>query len=80
MLIASLTKPITGVCIATLIQQGKLRFDTTLGELLPSRFGEPRDARLRTVTVAHLLTHGADYYSSGAGGRRSSRHWPGSCP
>jgi CubicO group peptidase (beta-lactamase class C family) len=56
-LIASLSKVITGACTVTLIQQGKLRFDSTLGDLLPQKYGEPRDPRLRTVTVAQLLTH-----------------------
>ena len=56
-LIASLSKAITGACTATLIQQGRLRFDTPLGEVLPQRYGEPRDSRLRTVTIAQLLTH-----------------------
>src|SRR5262245_36374250 len=60
-LIASLTKPITAVCIATLIQQGKLRLDSTLGEWLPRRYGEPRDPRLLKVTVAQLLTHRAGF-------------------
>lgn len=56
-LIASLSKAITGTCTVTLIQQGKLRFDAPLGELLPPRYGKPRDPRLRTVTIAQLLTH-----------------------
>jgi CubicO group peptidase (beta-lactamase class C family) len=56
-LIASLSKAITGACTATLIQQGNLRFDTTLGELLPARYGEPRDPRLQAMTIAQLLTH-----------------------
>jgi CubicO group peptidase (beta-lactamase class C family) len=60
-LIASLTKPITGVCAALLIQQGKLRFESTLGEWLPRRYGNPRDPRLLAVTVAQLLTHRAGF-------------------
>ena len=60
-LIASLTKPITGVCAALLIQRGKLRFDSTLGEWLPRRYGDPRDPRLLGVTVAQLLTHRAGF-------------------
>jgi CubicO group peptidase (beta-lactamase class C family) len=59
-LLASLSKAITAVCTTTLIRQGKLRFDTPLGEILaraPARYGEPRDPRLRTVTIAQLLTH-----------------------
>jgi len=60
-LIASLTKPITSVCTAMLIQQDKLRFDSTLGEWLPKRYGRPRDPRLLKVTVAQLLTHRAGF-------------------
>ena len=60
-LIASLTKPITSVCTAMLIQQGKLRFDSTLAEWLPKRYGNPRDPRLLKVTVAQLLTHRAGF-------------------
>jgi CubicO group peptidase (beta-lactamase class C family) len=60
-LIASLTKPITGVCTALLIQRGKLGFDSTLGEWLPRRYGDPRDPRLLAVTVAQLLTHRAGF-------------------
>ena len=63
-LIASLSKAITAACTVMLIQQGKLRFDMTLGELIeraPARFGEPRDARLRAATVAQLLTHRAGF-------------------
>ena len=60
-LIASLSKAITSVCVATLVQEGKVRLDTPLGELLGRRYGPPRDARLRTVTVEQLLTHRAGF-------------------
>ena len=63
-LLASLSKAITATCTVTLIQQGKLRFDTPFGELLDrgvKRYGEPRDARLRKATVEHLLTHRAGF-------------------
>ncbi len=63
-LIASLSKAITATCTATLVQQDKLRFDTPFGELLDrgaKRYGEPRDPRLRTVTVEQLLTHRAGF-------------------
>jgi CubicO group peptidase (beta-lactamase class C family) len=66
-LIASLSKAITGVCTATLIQQGKLRLDSPLGELLErgaKRSREPRDPRLRAVTVGQLLTHRAGFSRS----------------
>lgn len=59
-LLASLSKPITAVCVTTLIRQGALRFDTPLGDVLaraPARYSEPRDARLRAVTIGQLLSH-----------------------
>jgi CubicO group peptidase (beta-lactamase class C family) len=63
-LLASLSKAITATCTVTLIQQGKLRFDTPFGELLDrgvARHGEPRDARLRTATIDQLLSHRAGF-------------------
>ena len=49
-LIGSMSKPITGVCIATLIRDGKLAFTTPLREALAGffrRHGPPADRRLR---------------------------------
>lgn len=62
--LASLSKAITAVCIARLVDQGRLRFDDRLGSLLPAlpSAHPPRDARVRAITVAQLLTH-----SSGLG-------------
>jgi CubicO group peptidase (beta-lactamase class C family) len=57
--LASNSKAITAVCIATLIQDGRLRLDTTLGAALP-KF-EPSDARLKSVTIEQLLTHRGGY-------------------
>ena len=48
-LIGSMSKPITGVCIATLIRDGKLTFTTPLREALAGffrRHGAPADRRL----------------------------------
>lgn len=59
-LLASLSKMITGVCVATLIRDGKLDFDTTMRDALSGFFarnGEPADPRFLDVTVAQLLTH-----------------------
>src|ERR1043166_3891559 len=60
--LASLSKAITGACIATLIRDGKLAFDTPLSVSLKTFFaanGQPADTRLGNVTVAQLLTHRA---------------------
>jgi len=56
----SMSQPITGVCIAILVQEGKLALDDPVGKLLASvlaKHGEPGDERLRGVTVAQLLAH-----------------------
>ena len=58
--IASLSKAITAVCIARLIDDGRLSFTTTLGSVLAPRFaelGEPVDPRLKSITIEQLLTH-----------------------
>lgn len=60
--LASLSKAITGACVATLIRDGKLSFETPLGSALPKVMsGGEGDARLRRVTVAQLLTHRGGY-------------------
>ena len=59
-LIGSMSKPITGVCIATLIRDGKLTFTTPLRDALAGffrRHGAPADRRLLDVTIEQLLMH-----------------------
>ncbi len=61
---ASLSKAITGVCIATLIERGTLAFDTPVSQALArtlSRTGRPVDPRLLQVTVSELLVHRAGF-------------------
>jgi CubicO group peptidase (beta-lactamase class C family) len=61
-LIASLSKAITGACVATLIRDGKLAFTTPLRAALPQffkQYGAPLDRRLYQVTVEELLVHRA---------------------
>jgi CubicO group peptidase (beta-lactamase class C family) len=58
--IGSLSKAITAACVATLIQAGKFDFDSRLEQVLAGYFrdyGEPRDARIRAITIEQLLTH-----------------------
>jgi CubicO group peptidase (beta-lactamase class C family) len=60
--IASLSKAITGVCIARLVEAGRLSFTTTLGSVLAktfARLGQPADARFKTITIEQLLLHRA---------------------
>lgn len=61
-MIGSLTKLITGMAVAILIQQGKLTLQTKLGDLLDPYFrarGKTLDDSLREVSVERLLTHTA---------------------
>jgi CubicO group peptidase (beta-lactamase class C family) len=62
--LASLSKAITGACIATLVRDGKLGFETPVSQALArfiATYGKPRDPRLADVTVAQLLTHRAGF-------------------
>jgi len=59
-LLASLSKAITGRCVSLLVANGRLRLDSTVGDVLAPFFrqhGEPADARLKVVTVEQLLAH-----------------------
>src|SRR4029079_3569647 len=59
-MIASLSKPITGACVATLVRDNKISLTTRIREALPRffrRYGTPTDPRLEKVTVEELLVH-----------------------
>jgi CubicO group peptidase (beta-lactamase class C family) len=63
-LLASLSKSITGQCVAELIASGRLRFETAVGEALRPFFsahGEPADRRIKSATIAQLLEHRAGF-------------------
>jgi CubicO group peptidase (beta-lactamase class C family) len=67
-MIASLSKPITGACVATLIDDGKLSFTTRLRNSLSGffrRYGAPADRRLEAVTVEQLLVHRSGLMGNG---------------
>lgn len=57
--VASLSKAITGVCIARLTDDRRFTYQSQIGTLIPSYFASnpPADSRARQVTVAQLLTH-----------------------
>ena len=58
--IASLSKAVTGLCILRLVEQGRLRFESTIGDVLGGalrRRGAQVDQRFRNTTLAQLLTH-----------------------
>ena len=60
--IASLSKAITAICIAQLVDSGRLSFTTPLGSVLGrtfARLGQPVDPRFRTITIEQLLKHRA---------------------
>ncbi len=62
--VASLSKAVTGVCIAGLIERGRLSFDTPLSQALArtlARVGPPTDRRLLAVTISELLVHRAGF-------------------
>lgn len=59
-LLASVSKAITGVCVGTLVDAGKLTFETPVGTALGQFFqrnGEPADARIKEATIAAVLSH-----------------------
>lgn len=67
-LLASLSKAITAACVATLVDDGKLEFDTTVGSALGGffqRHGAPADLRLMGATIGALLSHRAGFGRSG---------------
>ena len=60
--LASLSKAVTALCVARLVEAGPLSFDTPLGTALAGTFarvGWPADARLREATIGQLLAHRA---------------------
>ncbi len=66
-LLASLSKPITGRCIARMIVENRLRLDTRMSDVLApffARFDKPADARVADITIAQLLDHRAGFAAS----------------
>ena len=66
-LLASLSKAITGACTATLVQRGKIGFDWPLSRALAKFFkenGRPADQRIERATIGQLLTHRAGFSSA----------------
>ena len=64
---ASLSKAITGACVATLVREGKPGFDWPLSRALAKFFkanGRPADERIERATIGQLLTHRAGFSSA----------------
>ncbi|MDR2571351.1 MAG: beta-lactamase family protein [Oscillospiraceae bacterium] len=59
--IASVTKTFAGIAIMKLVEDGVIRLDTTVGEILP-QFDSPP---FNSITLFHLLTHTSGMHSDG---------------
>ena len=69
--IASLSKAITGVCVAQIVDSGRLSFSAPLGSVLArtfARLGQPADPRFKAITVEQLLMHRAGLAREPKGG------------
>src|SRR3954470_18785711 len=69
--LASLSKAITGTCVATLVRDGRLTFDTPLSSALRKFFavqGPPLDSRIPAITIGELLMHRSGIAGAGSGG------------
>jgi len=71
--IASMTKPMTGVCVMILVEEGKLSLDAPFSDYLPEMKNlKLQDGSPAVITLRHLLTHtsgmaelaGSEAYSS----------------
>jgi len=75
-LLASLSKAITGACTASLVQRNLLGLDWALSRALAQYFavhGKPADSRVLQITIAQLLTHRAGFSSASDGEDHSTR-------
>jgi CubicO group peptidase (beta-lactamase class C family) len=54
--IGSDTKAMTALLAAMMVEEGKLRWDSTIGEIFPELL-EKMDPRLRSVTLQQILSH-----------------------
>jgi CubicO group peptidase (beta-lactamase class C family) len=65
--IGSCTKAMTATCVAGLVEQGKLRWDSTLAEVFPE-FNAKFHENLGSVTLEQLLTHRSGLPANGPWG------------
>jgi CubicO group peptidase (beta-lactamase class C family) len=54
---ASLSKPVFAYAVLKLVDAGKLDLDTPLTKYLPGTYDVGDDARLRSITARHVLSH-----------------------
>ncbi len=60
----SLSKPVTGLAILTLVQAGKLDLDAPIGKYIGAllqKYGPPADPRVPNATVRQVMTHMAGF-------------------
>src|SRR5687767_7875692 len=58
--IASMTKPLTGVCVMMLQDEGKLSVEDPIGKYIPELNDlKTKDGKSHVVTIRHILTHTA---------------------
>lgn len=55
--LGSCTKAMTATLIGTLVDEGKLTWDTRLAEVAPPEIVEKMDEEFQKITITHLLTH-----------------------
>jgi CubicO group peptidase (beta-lactamase class C family)/serine/threonine protein kinase len=75
-----LSHAITGLCVAALIGEGKLRLDDKLGKVLQpiyARVRRPADPRVDDIRVSDLLTHRSGWHRSGWVGKFTDGYVPG---
>lgn len=72
--IASMTKPMTGVCVMMLVEAGKLRLDAPISDYLPEMKNlSLSDGTPARITLKHLLTHTSGMAELPAGEAYSSK-------
>jgi CubicO group peptidase (beta-lactamase class C family) len=85
--IASMTKPVIGVSIMMMVEEGKLRLNDPVSRFIPEfhvmKVGADRVAAQRDITVKDLLTHVSGLGSGPVGGadiakvaRQEGERWP----
>jgi len=77
--LGSCTKAMTATLIGLLVEQGKLRWDTTLAEALP-HLADEMHADFKPVTIRQLLRHRAGVYRNLPKGKRWRDVLGGSTP